>query len=351
MGQMSSAREDEIQKFEEEFAQRQGLVKAFFVSSARAGFFEVLQALNLPPKSRILMPAWTHPSMPAMVIAAGHYPRLLDIDEGTWTMGSQVASLDDDFWGGVGALVVTHMYGCPAPIKLLEEAANRHKVPILEDCAQGFGADCGNGRMAGSTGLASFYSFALTKNYTTLSGGMIGVRGPSLADKLTHQRSQAQIASNSAMYAIAVKAGMVRTATTKYGFGLGVYPALALGWKAANRDMLHPAFEETFSTAPPAVMGVPAPCQAALGRRMLHKVDEHNAGRNRNGCMLIDMLKEKQVPGLGLPQLPEEGKHIFMSFVITYPERHLLSKKLFAKGIDTSPGYLRPNPHYGSVRV
>ena len=341
MGQLSSAREEEINLFEEEFVQRQGLVKAFFVNSARAGFYEVLQALNLPPKSRILMPAWTHPSMPAMVVAAGHQPRLVDIDPGTYTMGSQVASLSEEQWAGVGAVLITHMYGCPAPVKMLEEEANKRKIPILEDCAQGFGADCG-GKPAGSTGIASFYSFALTKNFTTLSGGMIGVRGPALADKLTHLRSRAHITPNSKLYPLATKAMAVRTATTKYGFGLGVYPCLSLGWRATGRDLLHPAFEERFSTVPPSVMSVPAPCQAALGRRMLHRVDAHNNGRNRNGCLLLDMLRSKQIPELGLPALPQAGKHIFMSFVVTHPSRYELSKRLFYKGIDTSPGYLCP---------
>ena len=32
-----------------------------------------------------------------------------------------------------------------AEADMLEAEANKRKIPILEDCAQGFGADCGNG--------------------------------------------------------------------------------------------------------------------------------------------------------------------------------------------------------------
>lgn len=341
ISQISSAREEEIHYFEEEFAERQGLLKAFFVTSAKAAFYETLQALNLPPKSRILMPNWMNPAMAAMVIAAGHFPRLVDVDEGTWTIGEQIRDLEDVMWGGVGALLITHMYGCPAPIRMLEEEANKRKIPILEDCTQGFGVDCG-GRFTGSSGLASFYSFDLTSNLSTLSGGMLGVRGPVLADKLTTMRARAQITENKATYSLATKATSLRVATSKYGFGCGVYPAMMLGHKFTSYDFLSKQFAEEITTSPPAVMGVPAPCQAALGRRMLQKVDERNAGCNRIGCRLLKLLKAKRIPHLGLPALPTQGTHIFTNFVITFPRRELLAQKLFEKGIDTSLGYFSP---------
>ena len=339
--QISTAREEEIHYFEEEFAERQGLLKAFYVTSAKAAFYETLQALNLPPKSRILMPNWMNPALAAMVIAAGHYPRLLDVDEGTWTLGEQVRDLEDVMWGGVGALLISHMYGCPAPLRMLEDEANKRKIPILEDCTQGFGADCG-GRPTGSAGLASFYSFDLTNNLTTFSGGMLGVRGPVLADKLTNMRARSEIALNNSTYSLAVKASTLCTATSKYGFGFGLYPMLALGRKATNRDLLHSQFQEEVSLTPPALMGVPAPCQAALGRRMLKKVDERNAGCNRVGCQLLKLLKARHIPKLGLPKLPEQGTHVFLNFVVTFPYRELLTQKLFLKGIDTSLGYFSP---------
>ncbi|MDO5297254.1 MAG: DegT/DnrJ/EryC1/StrS family aminotransferase [bacterium] len=341
MGQISSAREEEIHYFEEEFAERQELLKAFYVTSAKAAFYETLQALNLPPKSRILMPNWMNPAMAAMVIAAGHFPRLVDVDEGTWTIGSQIRDLEDVMWGGVGALLISHMYGCPAPLRMLEEEANKRKIPILEDCTQGFGADCG-GRVTGSSGLASFYSFDITNNLSTLGGGMLGVRGPVLADKLSNIRSRAQIAENKSAYTLATKALSLSTATSKYGFGVGVYPMLALSRKFLGQDMLYSQLKEEVTTAPPAIMGVPAPCQAALGRRMLQKVDERNKGCNLVGTRLLKLLKAKRIPHMGLPSLPDQGTHIFTNFVVTFPRPQQLAQKLFEKGIDTSLGYFCP---------
>ncbi len=339
IGKTGSASEKKIAAFEEAFAARFGLERAFYISSARVGMFKVLQAMNLAPKSRVLMPAWTHPSMPAMVAAAGHVPVIADVSKGTWTMGPE--NLADIDWTGIAAIVITHMAGCPANAPALEAEAEKRGIPVLEDCAQGFGASFG-GRAAGSTGQASFYSFALTKNFTTISGGMLGIRSKDLAQKLESSFANIPVTPNSSMLPVLAKAAVIKTATSKYGYALGVYPCLRLGWSLFGKDMLHPIFEEKFTTRPPSRITKPAPVQAALGLRMLDKIDAHNAGRNKNGRRLLELLQKKNIPHVGLPAVPQEGYDVFMSFIITHPKRLELARELYRHGIDTSPGYLKP---------
>lgn len=336
---MSTADTKAITEFEEAFAKRLGLARAFFISSARVGMYLTLKALDLPERSRILMPSWTHPSMPAMVVAAGHLPRIADISPGTWTMGPE--NLSEADWQGVAAVVITHMYGCPAPAAALAAEAERRHVLVLEDCAQGLGAQAEE-RPCGGTGMASFYSFAVTKNFTTLSGGMIGVRDEQIARKLEAYLGEAKVTPNQAVWPTLLKATAIKTATTKLGFSLGVYPPLAVGWAFSGRDMLHSAFEEEFTVFPPSEITRPAPVQAALGLRMLAKLDAHNAQRNKNGTTLLHLLEKKHLTGLTLPKLPDFGKHIFMSFVVAHAKRERIARLLFSKRIDTSPGYLKP---------
>lgn len=328
---------DEIARFEAEFADYVGLRRAFYVPSARLGMYLVLKALDLPPGSPVLLPAWTHPSMPAMVAAAGLTPRIADIARGTWTMGPE--QVPAEAWQGVRAVVATHMYGNPAPVAALAAAAAERGAVLLEDCAQGLGATT-SGRTAGSTGAASFYSFALTKNFTTLGGGMVGVQDPDLADRLEGALRDAPCLSDRSLLPVLVKTAAVRLATSRPGFAFGVYPALAAGWLAAGRDLLHPIFEETIAVDAPRGVKRPAPLQAALGRRGLPRLAAHNAARLQNGLGLLERLRG--VPGLGLPSLPEDGSPIFMSFVVTVPHRRKVARELFRLGVDTSEGYLRP---------
>ena len=341
---MGSLGAEQIPLLEEEFARRIGLSRAFYIPSARLGMYLVLKALDLPAGSPVLMPAWTHPSMPAMVVAAGLTPRIADLSPGTWTMGP--GSIPEEAWRGVRAVVATHLYGCPAPVGDLAAEARRRGVLLLEDCAQGLGAMAGD-RPAGATGLASFYSFALTKNYTTLGGGMVGVQDPALAARLEEALVGAPLGQDRALVPVLAKAAAVRVATSRPGFAAGVYPALAAGWALLGRDLLHPLFEETFDVEPPRSVRRPAPLQAALGRRLLPGLDRHNQSRHQNGVGLLERLRARALPGLGLPELPREGRHIFMSFVVTFPERLRLARALFRLGVDTSPGYLRPVTRVG----
>lgn len=338
-GRVGRTGPEEVSLLEEEFAARFGLRRAFYIPSARLGMYLVLKALDLPAGSVVLVPAWTHPSMPAMVVAAGLTPRIADLAPGTWTMGPE--TIPEEAWRDVRVVVATHLYGCPAPVAALAAEARRRGAVLLEDCAQGLGADVG-GVPAGATGAASFYSFALTKNYTTLGGGMVGFQDPDLAARVEEALAPAPRLDDRTLVPHLVKAAAVRMATSRAGFALGVYPALAAGWALAGRDLLHPVFEEQFTVEPPGSVRRPCPLQAALGRRLLPGLEAHNQRRHENGTGLLERLRERAIPGLGLPELPRQGRHIFMSFVVTWPDRHRLARDLFWLGVDTSPGYLRP---------
>lgn len=344
LGRIGRHGPEELARLEAAFAQEVGLRRAFFVPSARLGMYLALKALNLPPGAVVLMPAWTHPSMPAMVVAAGLTPRIADIARGTWTMGCE--QIPEEAWQGVRVVVATHMYGCPAPVAELTAEARRRGAILLEDCAQGLGARSGQ-LPAGVSGVASFYSFALTKNYTTLGGGMVGVQDADLAERLEELLGDAPLLADRRVVPTLVKAAAFRVATARALFAAGVYPALAAGWLGAGRDLLHPLFEERFSIEPPRTPSRPSPLQAALGLRLLPRLEEHNSRRAANGLALLERLKALDLPELGLPEIPAEGRHIFMSFVVTWPDRQALARELFRLGVDSSPGYLRPVTRVG----
>ncbi|HXE71337.1 MAG TPA: DegT/DnrJ/EryC1/StrS family aminotransferase, partial [Candidatus Nitrosotenuis sp.] len=171
-----------LARFEQEFASWLGVRRAFFLPSARSGIYLVFKELGLAPGTRVLVPAQTHPSVPAMVLAAGLVPRIVDVSEGTWCM--EPPNIPPEAWEGVGAVMATHLYGCPARVAELADECQRRGAVLLEDCAQGLGAEVEGGRRAGATGRASFFSFTLTKNFTTLGGGMVAFQDEELAERV-----------------------------------------------------------------------------------------------------------------------------------------------------------------------
>ncbi len=83
--------------------------------------------------------------------------------------------------GTFAALVVVHLFGQMADMPALLAAARN--VPVIEDAAHAPLSSL-NGNMAGSFGLASFYSFASTKYWPAGGGGLAVVNDPALARKV-----------------------------------------------------------------------------------------------------------------------------------------------------------------------
>ena len=64
------------------------------------------------------------------------------------------------------------MLGAPARLDEIKNVADRHGIPLIEDCAQAFGATY-QGQGVGGIGAAGVYSFNEYKTITCGDGGMI----------------------------------------------------------------------------------------------------------------------------------------------------------------------------------
>lgn len=86
------------------------------------------------------------------------------------------------------AIVVTHLYGSLAPMGEILQVSRRHGIPVLEDCAQSFGA-LKEGKRGGSFGEISTTSFYPTKNLGALGdGGAVFTNDDQLAQNVRKMR-------------------------------------------------------------------------------------------------------------------------------------------------------------------
>ncbi len=92
----------------------------------------------------------------------------MDIDPATFTMDA--AHLQSAITTKTRAILPVHLYGHPADLAPILEIANRHDIPVLEDCAQAHGAMY-RGRWVGSWGRCAAFSFYPTKNLGALGDG------------------------------------------------------------------------------------------------------------------------------------------------------------------------------------
>jgi dTDP-4-amino-4,6-dideoxygalactose transaminase len=76
------------------------------------------------------------------------------------------------------AIVVTHLFGNPATVSEIVDVAKEAQVPVIEDCAQAFGARVGSSHV-GTIGDFGTFSLQQGKHMTTGEGGLVLARSAS----------------------------------------------------------------------------------------------------------------------------------------------------------------------------
>ena len=154
-----------------------GASPKFWTRSGRQALRLLLEALDLTPGSGVALPLFTDPSLVGAILAAGHRPVFIDIDQRTFTMDPK--SLDAAR-GAFAAVVVVHLFGQMADLPALRAVAG--DIPLIEDAAHA-PLSFLDGRLAGGFGAASFYSFASTKYWPAGGGGLAVVNDLELVHK------------------------------------------------------------------------------------------------------------------------------------------------------------------------
>ena len=155
-----------VSEFEQKFSAYIGKKNGAAVSSGTAALHLALMAMGVKEEDEVIIPSFVCTAVLNAVLQAGARPVIVDIDPRTYNMS--VESARAAISGRTRAMIVPHMFGCPAEIDQLSGLG----IPLIEDCAQSVGASF-KGRKAGSFGLVSVFSFYATKVLTTGEGGMV----------------------------------------------------------------------------------------------------------------------------------------------------------------------------------
>jgi perosamine synthetase len=159
-----------VEEFEKTFANLCNRRFGIAVANGSVAIDLVVEALELKPGDEVILPAFTIISCLNQILRSGASPVFVDARSDTWNMDvSQVEAL---ITPKTKAIMAVHIYGLPVDMDPLLELARRHGIPVIEDAAEAHGLKY-KGKIAGSMGLASTFSFYANKNITTGEGGMI----------------------------------------------------------------------------------------------------------------------------------------------------------------------------------
>jgi len=157
-------------RLEEEVAAMTGVRHALALSGGgSAALWIALLSLGVGAGDEVIVPGFTFVASISSVVYTGATPVLAEVDD---TFDLDPADVEARITPRTKAIIVVHMLGAPARLDELKAVADRHGIPIVEDCCQAFGATY-KGRGIGSVGAIGAFSFNEYKTITCGDGGMI----------------------------------------------------------------------------------------------------------------------------------------------------------------------------------
>jgi perosamine synthetase len=177
-----------VGRFEREFAGFCDARHAVAASNGTTALHLGLRALGIGPGDEVLVPDLTFIATANAVTYCGAVPVLVDVDPATWTIDPEAAARR--VTPRTRAVVPVHLYGHPADMDPLLALAARHRLAVLEDAAEAFGARY-KGRRVGTLGHAATFSFYGNKVLTTGEGGMLVTNHAELARRAAYLRDHA----------------------------------------------------------------------------------------------------------------------------------------------------------------
>lgn len=278
---------ERLRSFEEAVAAYLGVRHAVGVASGTDALWLALRACGIGPGDEVIVPAYTFFATAEAVTQTGATPVFADIQPGCY--GLDPKRLQARITPRTRAIIPVHLFGCPADLAPILQLAAEHRLKVIEDNAQAFGAEHGN-RKTGSLGDAGCLSFFPAKNLGAYGdGGMV--------------------ATNSATTAEAVRK------LRDHGSPIKHVPEM-IGWNSRLDEL-----------------------QAAVLLVKLRHLDSWNARRRSIAASYGELLA-------GLPVVPPRepscGRHVYHSYVVRLEARDRVKSRLDAQGIANAVYYPVP---------
>ena len=291
----------EVGRFEEAAAAACGVPFAVGCASGTDALWLALAALKIGPGDSVITTPFSFFATVSSILRCGARPLLVDIDAQTFNLSPHAVTelLENSPSGHRSAAVMpVHLYGQCADMTAFTTLCGVHRLKLVEDAAQAFGAKW-DGVRAGGLGDAAAFSFYPTKNLSAFGdAGMVTAADPIIAERARMLRAH----------------GMRR----RYFYD-------EVGWNS-RLDTL----------------------QAAVLEVKLRRVDAGNKRRRELAALYDNQLAaaglagRTTADGIVLPYTDPHAEHVFHQYVIRAPRRDALRMYLSANAIGTEVYYPQP---------
>jgi len=279
-----------VKEFEESFSKYVNRKYGVAVSSGTAALEVAVGTLGLKQGDEVIIPTFTIISCASAVTSYGGVPVFVDADPETFTI--DVSKIEEKITKKTKAIMAVHIYGHPCDMDAILKIAKKHKLLIIEDAAEAHGAKY-KGKICGSFGDISVFSFYANKIVSTGEGGMVLMDNEKYYERARSLRNLA--------------------------FGKGEkryhHSELARNYRMTN-------------------------LQAALGVAQLKNIEKLIDIKINNAKKYTELLKD--VKGLKLPIKKEWAKNVYWMYGVVLDESlgmnaEEFAEKLMEVGVQTRP--------------
>jgi perosamine synthetase len=158
-----------VQQLEQMWNDYYGVAHSVSVNSATSGLFAAIGALGLGYGDEVIVSPSTMTASSVGPLLYGAIPVFADIERRTGALDP--LSVERLITTRTRCIVVVHQFGIPADMDPIMDIARRHKLKVIEDCAQAHGAKY-KGRYVGTIGDIGVFSLNVNKSIQCGEGGV-----------------------------------------------------------------------------------------------------------------------------------------------------------------------------------
>ncbi len=303
-----------ITDYERHFAEYQGAAYATATSYGRMAFYYILRALDLEPGSEVIFPALTFWVIPEIALRTGLKPVFVDVDPLTFNIDPE--KIEERVTTRTRAIVPTHLYGQPCDMNAILPIAEKHNLIVIEDCAQAAGARY-QGRLVGTFGTASLFSFQMLKGINTYGGGMAITNDALIGARVCELASF-----------------VARALVSPKGFAFWGFPMQAIASLFGHYDLSRFVWEKIRSLQPfpESYHRRYSNAQAILGLRALASLDKFNARSRAHALTLTRGLADSR--SVLTPKVIDGAEHVYYQYCVYISDPERAGRRAIRRGVD-----------------
>lgn len=275
-----------VSEFEKKVAAFLSVKDAIGVASGTDALHLAIDALDIGEGDEVITTPFTFFATAEAILYTGATPVFADVQSDTMNIDPQ--QVEAHITSRTKAILPVHLFGHPCDMKEILRIAKKHRLKVIEDCAQSFGARI-NSKTVGSIGDAGCFSFYPSKNLGGYGdGGMVTTNNPRLAALIRELRNHGS---------------------------RGSYRHKRVGYNSRLDEI-----------------------QAGILLIKFKRIEEYNEQRRRNALLYNDLLKNT----VQCPVEREGAFHVYHQYTIKNRKRDRIQQALREKGISSVVYYPVP---------